>query len=61
MRFVALNYEAAARACGKVARASESFPLLASLVSPTLFLSSAKRIKYFSVLGLVEGRLAYSR
>ena len=24
MRFVALNYEAAARACGKVARASES-------------------------------------
>ena len=57
MRFVALNYEAAARACGKVARASES----SSLVSPTLFLSSAKRIKYFSVLGLVEGRLAYSR
>ena len=39
----------------------QKVPLLASLVSTTLFLSSAKRIKYFSVLGLVEGRLAYSR
>ena len=29
--------------------------------SPTLFGSSAKRIKYFPVLGLVEERLVYSR
>ena len=60
MRFRPLNNEAVMRACSKVARASEG-SVTRLFGSPTLFGSSAKRIKYFPVLGLVEERLVYSR
>ena len=61
MRFRPLNNEAVLRELAVKSREPRKVPLLVSSAPPKLFLSSAKRIKYFCVLGLVEEHLAYSR